>query len=128
MKDAVEDFRFSGRHKTIKDIKEFKQKFIQKEMKNLYKNLDMVVSRLQHQYPDARILYVGIDCHAWWGEHARACAKNIEWWMKRKLSTKVVQIDGFVDTRYHLYNDEIHLNFRGNKMYMDKVFSRIIQI
>ena len=54
--------------------------------------------------------------------------KNIEWWMKRKLNIKVVHIDGFVDNRYHLCNDDVHLNFRGNKLYMDKVFSRIIQI
>ena len=126
--DAVEDFRFHGHHKTSKDIKEFKQQFVQQEMKNLYKNLDSVVARLKKQYPDARFLYVGIVRRAWWGEHARACAKNIEWWVKRKLNIKVVQNDGFVDTRYHLCNDDVHLNFRGNRMYMDKVFSRIIQI
>ena len=65
LQNAVEDFKFRGKYKTPKEVKEFKQQFIQTEMKNLYKNLDTVITRIKNQYPDARLLYVGIVRRAW---------------------------------------------------------------
>ena len=73
-------------------------------------------------------MFVGIVRRAWWGESARMCAQNIEWWFKQKLGFKVIQIAGFVNPACHLCNDEVHLNYLGNRLYMDKVFSRVIQV
>ena len=128
LKDAIDDYRFNGAYKKPEEVSEFKRKFIQDEMKQLYKNLDRVTDRLKKQFPEARFIFVGIVRRAWWGESARMCAQNIEWWCKRKLGYKVVQIAGFVDPVQHLCNDEVHLNYLGNRLYMDKVFSRIIQV
>ena len=91
-------------------------------MKSIYKNLDKVAARLRLQFPEA------IVRRAWWGEAARSCAKSIEWWFKHKLGFKVVQIAGFINPSTDLCADEVHLNYLGNRIYMDKVFSRVIPI
>ena len=127
-KSALYEYTHTGNHKTAKEVKEFSSAFIQTEMKRIYENMDTLVDRLLNTFNGTRLIVVGIVKRPWWTTEACVCAKNLEWWLKNHYGAKVVQLNGFIRPLIHLRNDDVHFTGLGNRLYMDKVFSRVVQI
>ncbi len=103
-------------------------KFNEDHQKKIFENIDTVIRRLRDTFLGARLIFLGILKRAKWCLESRQLSMDINWWVKQKHGAKVVQISGFINQFWHLRDDGVHLTSLGNRVLMDKVFSRIIQV
>lgn len=112
-----------GRPKQPFDMAKFNE-----EHQKIFENIDTVIGRLRHTFPGAQLIFFGVLKRARWCLESRQLSMDINWWIKQKHGAKVVQIGGFIHQYWHLRDDGVHLTSLGNRVLMDKVFSRIVQV
>ena len=103
-------------------------KFNEEHQRPIFENIDTVIERLKNTFQGTRIVYLGILKRARWCHETRQLSMDINWWMKQKHGAKVVQIGAFIYPTWHLRDDGVHLTGLGNRVLMDKVFSRMVQM
>ena len=74
------------------------------------------------------LIYVEIVKCPRWTTEAITCAKNLERWLKNHYGAKVVQLNGFIRPAVHLKDDLVHFTGQGYRLYVNKIFSRVVQI
>ena len=100
-------------------------KFWNEQKEELHGHIDTVYRRLGDTFPDAKIGHFGILIRDEWGDASIRMAENIDWYVHNKLSIKLLNLNDFVDNT-HFKRDRVHLNNKGFRLFMDQIFSSLL--
>ena len=95
------------------------EKYIEKETKSLYANIDNVLGRLKLVFPACKIFVFAALYRKNWFPEIREMASKVNQYMRTKHGATICQLNGFV-SKVHMEVDKIHLNKEGYKLFMSK--------
>ena len=84
-----------------------------------------VYQRLGVTFPDAKIGHLEIFMRNEWEFASRRMAENIDWYVHHELGIKLLKLNDMVD-HTHFKIDGVHLNNKGFHLFMDQVFTSVL--
>ena len=100
-------------------------KFWNEKKEELHGHIDKVYERLGNTFPDAKIGHFGLLIRDEWCDASIRMAENLDWYIHNVKGVKILKINDFVN-HSHLKRDGVHLNNKGFRLFMDQIFSSLL--
>ncbi len=94
----------------------------------MQKDAKRVFDRLQTTFSDSKVVYVGVIRNPKWCDETNLLCDNLEWYISRVLKIKLAPLSGLIDRTIHIRKDDVHLTELGYRLFMDKVYSRLMHM